>query len=470
MDLKKILTELDKYYRETKTTIKFTKPDKLAQIIDLNLQQKLSDEQFVNELNKIIEYSVHTNSKLFFNQLFTGSDKYNAISELVVAILNTSMYTYEMAPVFTLMECKLFDRILQLFKFEGGDVTMSPGGSASNILAIHMAKFNKFPNSNRDGIFNCTTYNYSVPKIFVSADSHYSLKKGAAFLGFGYNSVISIPTKNGRMKLDILKQELEKSTNSLIVVATAGTTVLGSFDNINEISKLCKKYGVWLHIDAAWGGAVIFSSKHKHLLNGVEYADSLTWNPHKMLKVGLQCSLLLVRDKKVSQECNSLDASYLFQPDKSYDTNLDAGKKYIMCGRRVDILKLWTKWKIDGEDGFKLAIDRLFVLRDHFIKLLDRPKFSLVFDKPDFTNVCFWYVPSKNISYKDFNKVAPRIKQKMLEDGEIMISYQPLHFNGENLPNFFRIVFINPKVDFRHLDRIIELIENYGNFPKELDN
>ena len=458
MNIAIILRELKKYFHRNyqDKVIKFNDPVDLNKLIDLDPHKKLDELKWIAELHKIIDFSVHTHHPLFFNQLFTGSDEYTCLAELISVILNTSMYTYEMAPVFTLMENTLFERIKEIFHFKGGDAMISPGGSASNILAIHAARYALNSKYNEIG----TPHNL---KIFISSDAHYSFIKGAAFLGLGYNSIIKIPTRNSKMHIGVLEQrikcEIDNGNIPLMVVATAGTTVFGMFDDMNRIAKICKKYKIWLHVDAAWGGSVIFSNKYKYLLEGIECADSLTWNPHKMLRVPLQCSLLLIRDIKIATECNHLDASYLFQSDKSYDITYDLGKKHIMCGRKNDILKLWTVWKIRGEDQFEKDIDQIFILRDYFItKLTEHPKFQLFPAKSESTNVCFWYVLHENMPIKELNKIAPKIKRKMLEDGKIMISYQP---HG-SLPNFFRIVFINPLVTFSDLDKVIELIDEYG--------
>lgn len=124
-----------------------------------------------------------------------------------------------------------------------------------------------------------------------------------------------------------------------------GTTVRGAFDPIDEIADVCKKYNLWLHIDAAWGGGLIFSQKHRSKLNGIERANSIIINPHKLLAVPQQCSLLLVKDKNILHRCHSRGAEYLFQKDKYYDKSYDHGDKYLQCGRKCDVYKFWLMWK-----------------------------------------------------------------------------------------------------------------------------
>jgi len=137
-----------------------------------------------------------------------------------------------------------------------------------------------------------------------------------------------------------MKQVIENGEIVLMVVATAGTIVYGAIDLIGQISKLCKKYNVWLHVDGSWGGSLILSKDQKHKLRGIYLVDSVTWNPHKMIQVPLQCSVLITSHSGIFERCNSYHASYLFQKDKFYDSSYDTGDKYIQCGRKVDILKL----------------------------------------------------------------------------------------------------------------------------------
>lgn len=114
---------------------------------------------------------------------------------------------------------------------------------------------------------------------------------------------------------------------------------------MQEIADICKKYDIWLHVDAAWGGGLIFSQKHRGKLNGIERADSLVINPHKLLAVPQQCSILLVKNKGILYQCHSQGAEYLFQRDKYYDKSYDPGDKYLQCGRKCDVFKFWLMWK-----------------------------------------------------------------------------------------------------------------------------
>lgn len=184
-------------------------------------------------------------------------------------------------------------------------------------------------------------------------------------MGSGIESVIKVKSDSrGR----IIPQELEKSILEAVkegkvpylVVATSGTTVLGAFDPLTQIADICQKFGLWFHVDAALGGSWLFSSKRKHLLDGIERADSVTWDLHKMTCIPFQCTLILTKHQNILTQANSLRAEYLFQSDKYYDQSYDSGDKSIQCGRKIDSFKLWLALKAYGQNGMEKTVDNVF--------------------------------------------------------------------------------------------------------------
>eukprot|EP00071_Canis_lupus_P038276 XP_022271833.1 glutamate decarboxylase 1-like isoform X2 [Canis lupus familiaris] len=308
------------------------------------------------------------------------------------------------------------------------DGIFAPGGSISNLYGILVARYKQYPEIKRQGMT-------ALPCIvlFVSEQGHYSVKKAAAILGIGTDNVIEVKCdERGRM----IPAELEK--------------------NILEAKR-----------KAAWGGGLLLSRNYSSKLSGIERANSVTWNPHKLMGVPLQCSAILIREKGLLEACNQMRAGYLFQPDKLYNVDFDTGDKTIQCGRHVDVFKLWLMWKAKGTCGFEAQIDRYMELAKYFYKVLKKKdNFKLVFDaEPEFTNVCFWYFPPrlKHIPKgcerdQELQKIAPKIKAQMIEEGTAMISYQPC---GDKV-NFFRMVFSNPATRRADVDYLIDEIERLG--------
>lgn len=443
-------------------------PEELSALLDLELRDEGEDQQkLLERVQDVAKYSVKTSHPHFFNQQFAGVDYHSLTGRFLTEALNTSQYTYEAAPVFVLMENEVLSKMRLQIGWTEGDGIFCPGGSLSNMYAINLARYKAFPQVKGQGL-------WAIPRLalFASQESHYSVKKGASFLGIGMDNVFIVKAdRRGCMIPKDLdeKIELAKSQGAVpfFVHATSGTTVQGAFDDLDSIADICQKHRLWMHVDAAWGASVLFSKQHRHLMEGVSRADSVTWNPHKMLLTGLQCSAILLKDTTgLMKKCHSASATYLFQQDKFYDMSLDTGDKSIQCGRKVDCLKLWLMWKSLGSKGFAERTDKAFGLARYLTEeLVKREGFELL-EKPQYVNVCFWFIPpslrgkEKDAHYQDkLSKVAPVMKERMMKKGSMMVGYQP---KGDNV-NFFRMVIISPYISRQDMDFFLNELERLGN-------
>ena len=449
---------------------RWREPGHLRDIISFDLEEgPRSQDSLLEIAGNVFKYSVKTGHPYFMNQLFSGLDPYGLAGQWLTDALNSSVYTYEVAPVITLMEQSVIKKLLSMFyKDENGtaigDGLFCPGGSFANGIAINVARFWFRKKAPADE---------NIPSsklvLFTSEDAHYSVLKWGDVCDV---EVILIKTdEQGRMDVNDLRanilQEQGKGNYPFSVSATAGTTVLGAFDPLIEIADICQEFGMWLHVDAAWGGGLIFSRRHSVLLRGIQRADSILFNPHKLLAVPQQCSLLLTRHQNIFKQAHSKQASYLFQKDKFYSTDLDVGDKYLQCGRRPDVLKFWFMWQAKGTSGFEKHVNHLMTLSALFKEEVEkRDDFESVADSC-FINVCFWFIPPSLrkqrslYSYKErLNEVAPKLKEKMTKRGSLMINYQPLR----DKPNFFRFVLQNSGVEIQDIHYVFDELENLGEY------
>ncbi|XP_078544079.1 glutamate decarboxylase 1-like isoform X1 [Lissotriton helveticus] len=468
-----LLSYIKKTYDGNSKVLDFHHPHQLLEGLEgfsLELpDQPESLEQILVDCRDTLKYGVKTGHPRFFNQLSTGLDIVGLAGEWLTSTANTNMFTYEIAPVFIVMEKIILKKMHEIVGWDENeaDGIFSPGGSMSNLYSILVARYKRFPAVKTKGMA-------AIPSIalFASEHSHYSTQKAAAVLGIGTDYVIAVKCdERGKMipsELEARLQEAEKEGYiPFYVSATAGTTVFGAFDPLADIADVCEKHGLWMHVDAAWGGGLLLSKKHSFKLSGIERANSVTWNPHKMMGVPLQCSAILVREKGLLESCNQLCAAYLFQPDKQYNVDFDTGDKTIQCGRHVDIFKLWLMWKAKGTCGFELQINKCMELAEYLHnKLKRRENFQLVLNtEPEHSNVCFWYIPPSvrkiqlaSERNRKLHKIAPKIKAMMMEEGTTMVSYQP---HGDKV-NFFRMVFSNPATRKSDVDFLVEEIERFG--------
>jgi glutamate decarboxylase len=347
-----------------------------------------------------------------------------------------------------------------LFGFNGphaGGIS-TQGGSASNTTSIIIARNNLYPDSKTAGNANHKFV------LFTSAHGHYSLEKAAQMCGLGTDNVWSVPIDaQGRIIPSKLEKLVSKAKSEgktpFYVNATAGTTVLGSYDSFKEISAVCKKHNLWMHIDGSWGGPVIFSSKHKHKMDGAELADSLAVNPHKMMGVPVTCSFLLGPDLNIFHKANTLPAGYLFHEGNEGGEVWDLADLTLQCGRRGDSLKLALSWIYYGSSGFEAQIDHAFDIASYFAtKISEHKYFVLVSENPPpCLQVCFYHAKEGELkaSKEENTKITSGIANALIPMG-FMVDYAP----GEK-GSFFRVV-VNRETERGTIDGLIKAIEEVG--------
>ncbi|XP_034410597.1 glutamate decarboxylase 1 isoform X4 [Cyclopterus lumpus] len=387
-------------------------------------------EQILVDCRDTLKYGVRTGHPRFLNQLSSGLDVVGVAGEWLTSTANTNMFTYEVSPVFVLMEECLLKKMQSILGWSDdvGDGIFCPGGTISNLYSILVARYHFYPEVKTRGMG-------VLPQLalFTSEQSHYSVKKSAAVLGMGSENVFMVKCdESGKMIPAELESSIvtakEKALVPFYVNATAGTTVYGAFDPLNAIADICQRYTLWMHVDG------------------------------------------------LLQECNDFGAEYLFQTDKNYDVSYDTGDKSIQCGRHVDVFKLWLMWKAKGSEGFGSQVNKCLENAEYlYDQLQRRTDFELVLKnkdicpppltQPEHSNVCFWYIPPSLRGQPPgpdrdarLHQVAPRIKGRMMEKGSVMIGYQPL---GDKV-NFFRCVFSNPATQQEDIDFLLDEITRLG--------
>uniref|UniRef100_A0AC35F161 Glutamate decarboxylase n=1 Tax=Panagrolaimus sp. PS1159 TaxID=55785 RepID=A0AC35F161_9BILA len=446
----------------------FHQPEEMKKLLDLSIPEKpMNLGELLKSCSEVLRYSVKTGHPRFFNQISCGLDLVSMAGEWLTATTNTNMFTYEISPVFILMEKEVTSKMIELIGWapDQGDAIFTPGGAIANLYAVNAARHFHYPRVKPLGMSE-------VPTLctFTSEDSHYSIKSAAAVCGIGTDHCFNIPTDNiGRMIPEALEEKIvqckREGLHPFFVSATAGTTVYGAFDPLPKIADICERHKIWFHVDAAWGGGLLLSPEYRHKLAGLERANSVTWNPHKLLGALLQCSACFIRHDGLLFQTNQMSADYLFQQDKPYDVSYDTGDKAMQCGRHNDIFKFWLMWRSKGMEGYRQQINRLMHLTAYFTDRIKRTEgYEVIIEKPEYLNICFWYYPPsiRHLEEKEKNarleKIAPKIKAKMMERGTTMVGYQP----DKQKPNFFRMIISNQAITYADLDFLIDEIIEIG--------
>lgn len=410
--------------------------------IDLALpEQGVGFDQVVDELHAILRATPSTATPRFFNQLFGGRDGAAVLGETLAAVLNNSMYTYKVAGIQVLIELELIRRMGAMVGFENPEGVFCPGGSLSNLCGMALARDRAVPTSRDRGADGQTL------RIYTSTESHYSVRKAAALLGIGRENVVKVPVdEHGAMQPDALRLAIEADRAAaykpILINATSGTTVLGAFDPLPALADIAEGEGLWLHVDAAYGGSLLFHPELRAHFEGIERADSVTWDAHKIMGVPLTCSVVLARQRGVLTQSLNETATYLFQDDTD---DLNPGTRSLQCGRRNSALKLWTAWRTHGDEGYR---DRVTLLRDNTLYARDK-----VVDHPDLHLAC--EPASLNLCFSVRGSPADALCTALNEQGRAMVGHAIVH--GEPV---VRLVFLDPTIETSDIDTFFsELIE-----------
>ncbi|KAI0545393.1 glutamate decarboxylase [Xylaria curta] len=450
------------------------RPEDLVKRLKFSLpeSQGRGKDGLLDAIQDVLRYSVNTWDQGFLDKLYSSTNAVGVISEMLLAVLNTNVHIYQTSPSLTVVEKVTSRALASLFGLTGpraGGVTCQ-GGSSSNLTSLIIARNTLYPETKTQGNAG------HVFALFTSAHGHYSVEKAATTAGMGSQNVITVPVDSeGQMVPAALCEAVvgakERGMTPLYVNATAGTTVLGSFDPLSEVADVCAKYGLWMHVDASWGGPVAFSATRRHKIAGAERANSVTVNPHKMMNVPITCSFLLTRDLGVFHRANTLPAGYLFHGNDDGDAGekdfWDLADLTLQCGRRGDSLKLALAWIYYGAAGFEVQIDKAFEMASYLASLVEENKdFALLSSNPPpCLQVCFYYVPAGILdSSAEANTRRTKSMVRRLVDRGFMVDYAP----GEN-GCFFRVV-VNCQTRRATVEGLMKALEEVGKEEETVDS
>ncbi len=415
----------------------------LFNTLDLSLKaDPMNEDEFEKVVKELVFASPRTATNGFFNQLFGGRNDKAILGELLSVILNNSMYTYKAAGPQIGVEKVILREVCDMIGWDkNADGTLAPGGSMTNFMSMLMARDARSSKVSHQGM-------QQKMIVYTSKESHYSIPKNAAFSGIGRDNVRYIPTdKEGKVDPshleEMIEQDIAEGGTPIMVNLTAGTTVLGAFDPIRSVSEICKKYNMWLHVDGAYCGSVLFSKKYKHLIDGIELVDSFSFNAHKMIGTPLSCSIIVVKDKKHLYDSFSNDASYLYQTDHD---EFNLGKTSLQCGRRNDALKFWTLWKSVGTSGLEKIVDHQFALADTAREYVRNNEDYTLYSYDDTIAICFNY---KGIPARD-------ICTLLYEHSELLVGYGSFKED-----EFIRLITINAQNDHQDILDFFKIMEQF---------
>ena len=381
-----------------------------------------------------------------------------SLFELAADVANQGMAIYELGPWATAVEKVMVERLGVQLGFKPGSFSglVTSGGTLANITALLSARNKTLGNAWKEGLSSYKT----PPVIITHQESHYSIERAAGILGIGSTQCLYVKSDgNGRTDPDALAVLLEDLKSRQIpiiaVVASACSTRTGSFDSLSRIADLCEAHDVWLHVDAAHGGAVSFSPEHRHLLEGIDRADSVVWDAHKMLFVPTLSTYLFYRRSRDKYIAFSQDAPFLFVEDNDEAHEYDCGLATAECTKRAAALSLWGVLSIYGDSLFEILIKRIFETTSLFIEKLSSIDEIELPVKPEFNIVLFRYIPKDKTIDKDlYNKL---LRDFIINDNNIYLTTTT--YRGSL---YLRFVVMNPRTDGTDVEKLAETIKRHA--------
>lgn len=427
--------------------------NELIQYLSISIDDNdITDEELSKIMEQVIHKSVYTNHKFFMNQMFGKQQAIAIVGEVLAVLLNTSMYTYEVSPALTLIEKQCIKQLInKVWHTEEGDGVFTPGSSLANMMAMTLARNERFPKAITQGLFDLPRFS-----LFASDQVHYSFVKGVMFDGFGKDALVKVKSdQKGRIMLsylqDAIDTEMQKGRIPLMVIGIAGTTVAGVYDDLEAIADIARQYNLWFHVDGAYGASLLFSKTEKSKLNGIELADSVSWSLHKMMGVPLSCAVLLTRANDILARNFSVDADYLF-----HGNEYDLGQKSLQCGRRADALKLWLAWKFEGDQGFEQRVNQLMKLAMRFARMIRASQQLQLLTLPESPIICFRY-NDHALNNDQLNSLNQTIRTHIFNRGKILFNYV-LHREK----TYLRCVLSDPSMTDSDLRLIIDEVNEVG--------
>ena len=411
------------------------------------------DNDPITFFKDVIDKSIHLHNPKYMGHQVSAPAPITVLADMLTSLLNNGMAIYEMGPAASALEKWIVKQFSQRLGFgDEGDGFLTSGGTLATLTALLAARQLKTPgNVWKDGL-------QSKPAILVPEEAHYCVDRAARIMGFGEEGIIPVPAdEKFQMRIDLLESILRKATKDgkqvIAVVANACSTSTGTYDKLVEIGRFCKKHDLWFHVDAAHGGGAIFSEKYKHKLEGIEMADSLIIDLHKMLMNPALSTIIMFRKAQDSYATFNQKAQYLWsrQEDEEW---FNYAKRTMECTKLMMSVKFYSLVHTYGFKIFDQNVTTLFDLAKTFAAMIkERKQFELAVE-PMANIVCFRYIDEEG---QPIDQLNSQIRQSLLEDGDFYIVQTIL--KGET---FLRVTLMNPFTGRDHLQKLLDTIEQKG--------
>ncbi|MBL4653873.1 MAG: aminotransferase class V-fold PLP-dependent enzyme [Flavobacteriales bacterium] len=431
----------------------------------------------LNEIeNIILPGSINMGSPLFIGHMTTLLPNFTKSVSALITAMNQNIVKIETSKVLTHYERIVISQMHQLIFGESDEVysngiidseltfgAITAGGTTANVMALHIAR-NKAVNGIAEQGLN-TLNNKSV--VICSELAHYSIKKAMDVLGLGINNLVTIPVNDHqKINLKILKSTIAElrsnDVNIIALVGIAGSTECGSVDPLEEIGQIAQVNRIHFHVDAAWGGGFIFSDEHKHLLRGIELANSVTLDPHKQLYVPMGIGMLLFKDTRIADNVQHT-AQYTIRKN-----SFDLGQRTHEGSRPANSLYLYTAIKLMGKEGYEELINTSLNRTLELKSIIDNSEEFEMISEPQLNILLYQYIPEKyrgvdtltldEAAICEINSFNENLQTKQFNSGKSFVSRTTLTIKSKSKYKLvcLRVVMANPMTKTKHLNQVIQ--------------
>jgi L-2,4-diaminobutyrate decarboxylase len=373
-------------------------------------------------------------------------DMPSALADFVHGAINNPMAIQEMGAAALAIERTVVEWMLEQvgWRMPESDGVLTHGGSLANLTAMLAARARAVPSAWVDGVPGDLA-------ALAPASAHYSVARSVAIAGLGQAAFIPIETDDLERirpeKLDdALRRALDAGRRPIALVADACATGTGLYDDLTAIAAFCREHELWLHVDGAHGASALLSPRHRHLLSGIEHADSVVWDAHKMLRTSALCAAVLVRRARDLPGAFQQEASYLFYEDSASPDIID---RAVECTKAPLGVKLFLNLAWHGEGGLGDYVADTYDRAERFHDIIAaRPGFEVPY-RPESNILCFRYGTDSQRQLE--------IRERLIETGEFHLS--SVELGGVR---YLRIVVMSPSSDEATIERLLDAIERVG--------
>ena len=425
-----------------------------------------ADGRPLPEIIERIEREIVSDANKFFHPMYMGHQVCAPLPaavwmESVIAALNQSLAIFEMSPTATMVEHQVMRWMSGLAGYpERSGGTLTSGGTEATFTALLAARNAAMPDAWEEGVGE------DAPFVLYGEHAHYAVTRAIGQLGLGRKRGVAIPSVEFRMNVPELKKaikQLEREKKKVLaVVATAGSTATGSFDDLEAIADVCGEHDVWLHVDAAHGASALLSSKVPRAVQALHRSRSLAWDPHKGMLLPLSAGMILTRDERDLEGAFAQQAPYLFKPPQS-SRNLDQGIRSFQCSRRADVLKFWVALQRYGAKGIGRLYDQLCETATTLHRMIGERSDFEALHQPESNILCFRFLGGSRIAGAGAARTADAAAEKSIDElnGALRTNFNR---NGSGWVTstvldgrpVLRVTIMNPRTRTEHLTALLD--------------